>query len=240
MVVSFLSAALSFSFDTDARWPVPSRSVGTRPPSSRSLATSFGSHMVLHAMAASLWGFGSPNEAVSVTVQGQLVARATVAANGTWSASLPPQPPTVNQSLGVSIVVTVGGHSETLTDVLFGEVWLGSGQSNMAFTVAQGFNASAECEDAVNHPQIRLFTARPNFDYSKYHPNRSALDFNASEVYPWQRPTSDSVCGGYDFDRFSAVAFYFCRELQRKCGCATRCRFMPLPNTHSMKHDRVP
>ncbi len=47
----------------------------------------------------------------------------------------------------------------SLTDVLFGDVWLCSGQSNMQFTVPQVFNASVEIADAANYPDIRLFTA---------------------------------------------------------------------------------
>ncbi len=49
--------------------------------------------------------------------------------------------------------------SISLSDVLFGDVWVCSGQSNMQFTVPQVFNASKEIADAANYPHIRLFTA---------------------------------------------------------------------------------
>eukprot|EP00854_Cymbomonas_tetramitiformis_P019252 gene19252-23014_t len=85
----------------------------------------------------------------------------------------------------------------------------------MAFTVAQAFNATAECA-AAEHPQLRLFTVATNFDWHRGHPG-VAPDFNASGVrQPWSVASPDSVCGGGDFDFFSAVAYFFCRDLQAR------------------------
>ena len=53
-----------------------------------------------------------------------------------------------------------GAPSATLRDVLFGEVWVCSGQSNMAFLVENAFGGADLVQDANNHPEIRLFTTR--------------------------------------------------------------------------------
>ena len=112
---------------------------------------------------------------------------------------------------------------------LFGEVWVASGQSNMAFSVSQAFNASAECAASASFPSLRLFTVAQNFAWGKYHTGEPR-DFNASGVrQPWSVASPASVCGGGDFDYFSAVAYFFCRDLQAKLGLPVGCVATSVP-----------
>jgi hypothetical protein len=170
------------------------------------LAQSFGSHMVLQADRPCLWGFGQQGDAVAVALNGSTVGAAatTVGSNGTWKVCLPPQ---VRSYQPATVTVAVGHSDQTIEDVLFGEVWVASGQSNMAFSVSQAFNHSAECAAATN-PALRLFTVGVNFDWQKYHPEAGEpSDFNQTGIRQrWSVATPSSVCGGGDFDFFSAVA----------------------------------
>lgn len=126
------------------------------------LSNAFGDNMVLYAgPSAHLWGWTKePTTSVLVQVfQGsEIVNSVTVTAqNGKWSASL-------NQEASFephTIVVATpnGAQTATLRNVLFGEVFICGGQSNMQMGVAGVFNASAEIVRAAKYPHIRLFTA---------------------------------------------------------------------------------
>ena len=119
-----------------------------------------GDHMVLQQAPAKaqIWGFGTAGQSVSVvtTAAGGTPVKATVAPDGTWQVALDPVKASGNP---VTVTATSGTTSITLKDVLYGDVWFCSGQSNMQFTVDQAFNASAEVAAAANFPHIRLFTA---------------------------------------------------------------------------------
>ena len=122
----------------------------------------FSEHMVLQsAMAVPVWGTASPGEPVTVTLNGQ--KRSTKAsADGKWMVRLKKLKP------GGPFRMTIAGNNTvTVNDVLVGEVWLGSGQSNMAFTVSKKrasyaglVNEEREIAEA-NYPLIRMFTKRP-------------------------------------------------------------------------------
>ena len=106
----------------------------------------------------------------------------------------------------------------------------------MAFSVTQAFNHSAECAAAGDYPSLRLFTVAQNFDWSKYHKGEPR-DFNQSGVRQlWSVSSPDSVCAGgnfaSNFDYFSAVAFFFCRDLQTKLGIPVGCVATSVPGTN--------
>lgn len=71
-----------------------------------------------------------------------------------WRACLPPQPAGGPYTLRIS----VPGYDIYLADVLFGEVWLASGQSNMEMTVLAAYNNTAECQAATAFTRIRVMT----------------------------------------------------------------------------------
>src|SRR5665213_186557 len=126
----------------------------------------FSDHMVLQSgMAVPVWGTAEPGEKVTVTFKKQ--TKSTVAgADGKWVVRLSHLKP------GGPFEMTIAGkNSITIKDVLIGEVWLGSGQSNMSFTVSmkRAYYAGLLNEDqeiaAANYPQIRMFTGEATKSY---------------------------------------------------------------------------
>ncbi len=166
----------------------------------------FGSHMVLQRdIPLNVWGWDSPNQAVTVDIAGQHVS-ATANAQGEWKLKL------AALKLGAPLTMTITGSSTVkFEDVAVGEVWLCSGQSNMEMGIGMALNAQAEIA-AANYPEIRLlmvpnrFTAQPMNDF-EYNPN--------GHEGVWKPCSPQSVAEG-GWGGFSASAFYFARELQKE------------------------
>ena len=101
-------------------------------------ASTYADHMVLQRapQPASIWGFGTPGQQVSVQVEGDATsaATATVRPDGKWRASIPPRPASA-APVTVTATQSGGGAAISLSDVLFGDVWVCSGQSNSTFIV---------------------------------------------------------------------------------------------------------
>ena len=152
--------------------------------------------MIQRELPVHVWGNAAEGEAVSVTFRGN--TRSTAADSvGRWSVYLPPG------EAGGPFELTIKGNNQiTLKDVLVGDVWVASGQSNMEFTVKEGLNAKAEIA-AADHSRIRLFHVK---NKAADHP----LDDVAAE--PWAPCTAESVAD------FSAVAYFFGRNLHEKLG----------------------
>lgn len=151
-------------------------------------------------MSVPVWGKADPGEKVTVAVQGQTQS-ATADANGKWTVRL------ANLKAGGPLEMTISGkNSITVHDVLIGEVWLGSGQSNMEFTVSAKvarfaglLNEDEEIAKA-DYPKIRMFTEKQS---KKYQPQTDL----AGE---WKICSPETVPG------FSAVGYLFARDLQRE------------------------
>ncbi|XP_069138696.1 sialate O-acetylesterase-like isoform X2 [Argopecten irradians] len=158
---------------------------------------------------AVIWGYNPlSNVFIDVSVAQQKV-RALVGTNGQWSVTLDPV-----KGPGPYNVTARGPEGEiTLTDVLFGDVWLCSGQSNMQFSVSQVFNASEEIKDADNYPNIRLFTV--NQVTSKV--PLTDLDAPKSIKQPWSVASRKAVDGGA-WGYFSAVCWLYGKYLYQKLG----------------------
>ena len=156
-------------------------------------------HMVVQrGLPVHIWGKAAPAEAVSVAFRG--VTRAATADEiGHWSIYLPPSDAGGPFELGVK-----GNNTVTLSDVMVGEVWVDSGQSNMEFALRTAMNAADEIA-AADHPGIRQFRV-----------NLLASPFPQTEAIgqAW------SVCTPQSAGRFSAVAYFFARELEAKLGVA--------------------
>src|SRR5688500_2818097 len=118
------------------------------------LAGVFTEHMVLQqGIPAPVWGTAEANEQVTVTVAGQ-TAQATANAAGKWMAKVP------GLKAGGPHEWVVKGKSEVkLGDVMVGEVWIASGQSNMEWPIAAG-SASDQEKASANYPAIRMFTVQ--------------------------------------------------------------------------------
>ncbi|SPE26081.1 Sialate O-acetylesterase [Candidatus Sulfopaludibacter sp. SbA6] len=145
-------------------------------------------HMVLQqGMPVRVWGTADPGETVKVDFQGQSVS-VKAAENGKWTAWL--RPLIAAGPLEMTI------NSETIHDVLVGEVWLGSGQSNMEFRLATAVNHDEEIARA-DYPMIHLFQVK-----------RAVADQPLEDVTgSWQ------VCSPASVKGFSAVEYFFGRHL---------------------------
>ncbi|HDS1595490.1 TPA: beta galactosidase jelly roll domain-containing protein [Stenotrophomonas maltophilia] len=156
----------------------------------------FRDHAVLQRdRPIAVWGHAGPGQPVSVTFAGQAVSTRADAAGG-WQATLPP----VAAGGPHTLEVNAGTRRERVRDVLVGDVWLCSGQSNMELPVWRSLNAASEIA-AATMPRIRLFTV------PQHAAAQAQESFNDSTA--WTSATPDAVRD------FSATCFYFARELQR-------------------------
>jgi sialate O-acetylesterase len=159
----------------------------------------FGNHMVLQRdQPIIIWGWAGPGE--NVTVQLGSASQSTQAnAQGEWKVTLAAMP------AGGPYTLTVSGSSTVkYDDVMIGEVWLCSGQSNMEFGMGMVSNSAAEITKA-NHPNIRLLLVQ-----------RDWLPQPTNNVDgTWKTCTPQSVTEG-GWNGFSAVAYFFGRELNEK------------------------
>jgi sialate O-acetylesterase len=172
------------------------------------LAEIFGDHMVLQAGAKlPVWGWADPGEKVTVTF-GSASGSAVAGGDGTWRVELPAVPPnTAPQSLKMA-----GHNTLTCQDVLVGDVWVAAGQSNMDFGIGNDERATETIAQA-NEPQLRLFMVprqlalQPQRTFSKAVPDH--LEGR------WQVCSPASLGGNWGWKGFSAVAYYFGREIHR-------------------------
>jgi sialate O-acetylesterase len=157
----------------------------------------FADGMVLQqGMPCPVWGTAEAGEKVAVTLltDGKEAAKATATADqgGKWMVKLPPQKAGTGHSL-----VLEGKNKVTIKDVLVGEVWICSGQSNMEWPLRASEGGAAAIEKSAN-PQIRLFTV----------PHTSTDTLQTDVKGQW------SECGPKTVPGFSGVAYFFGRDLQ--------------------------
>jgi sialate O-acetylesterase len=163
----------------------------------------FSNNMVLQQQTtAPIWGWAAPGEKVSLTPSwGDPDLHTVTGPDGKWMLSLK------TPKAGGPFTLTFRGHNELeVKNVLVGEVWICSGQSNMQFTMGKGqrwytgdINESTEAP-AARYWAIRLCTVTPKYS------DTPQDDCNAS----WQPCTPETV------KTFSAVGYYFGRELNQK------------------------
>jgi len=157
------------------------------------LPSVFSEHMVLQRdVPLPVWGTASPGEEVTVTL-GDQTQKATPGADGKWSVKLPAMTAGGPHTLAVK-----GKNTVTIPDVLIGEVWFASGQSNMALTVNRADNFAKE-QAAAKFPQLRMFTATGP----------------AAKEPQADCPGSWAVCSPETVGRFSAAAYFFAREVHQ-------------------------
>ncbi|NXM01784.1 SIAE acetylesterase, partial [Tyrannus savana] len=178
-------------------------------------ASSYGDHMVLQREPAGavLWGHGEPGAVVTVTLSGAgglVIMKKTAPVkgpSGTWTAVLDP----MDQGGPYTLIAEQGSENVTLWDIYFGDVWLCSGQSNMAMTVLQVANASQELAAAAHYPYVRVFAVAPA---------RSDVELEDLEqiALPWSIPTATENLGHGNFTYFSAVCWLLGRSLYEALG----------------------
>jgi sialate O-acetylesterase len=156
-----------------------------------------GSNMVLQrGMKVPIWGWAGPGEKVTVAL-GKQTRSAEAGTDGKWQLHLDAM------KAGGPFEMTVSGENTiTLTNVLVGEVWVGSGQANMEMSVGGCLNAPKEIASA-NYPKIRLFTVK----------KKAAAKPQADAAASGWVPCAPRTVGG-----FSAAAYFFGRHLHRELG----------------------
>lgn len=169
----------------------------------------FSDHMVAQAgKPLTVWGWAGDGEKVTVALGDQTMA-ATPGAGGKWSVKLAP----LAASAQPQTLIVRGQNTLTVNDVLVGEVWLCSGQSNMEMQMkgrhGQVDNADAEIA-AAKFPTIRMFEHDEVYDIYKLPvPPSTPLD---------DRPGKWIVCLPETAARFIAVGYFFGREIHQELG----------------------
>ena len=155
----------------------------------------FNCNMVLQqGIPIPVWGWASPKEKVSVTFNNKTVTT-KAGKDGKWKVTLQP----MNYGGPYNMVVK-GKNLRTIENILIGEVWVCSGQSNMEFALSSAINAQAEIA-ASDYPEIRLFTVKKRMSEKPQE--------NLDEGEWWQ-------CSPVSSPKFSAVAYFFGRALYQK------------------------
>jgi sialate O-acetylesterase len=145
-----------------------------------------------------IWGQADPTQEVRLAIDGRVVALTHASANGRWDATIPPQ------SAGGPHVIALPGAGDDVRDIWFGEVWLASGQSNMAWPLAD----SSDGAEAL---------AKPNPDIHRLRIPGNLQPVGERAWFPAD-PRWEAGAKG-DLSAFSAVAYHFADQVQRRLGC---------------------
>lgn len=159
----------------------------------------FGDHMVLRqGDGASVWGWAEPGATVDVKLGG-VTASTTTGDDGKWSLQLDGLKPSKQPT---TLSATSGGQSVSFEDVLVGDVWLCSGQSNMAM----GVGATRDAEQTIagaDHPNLRLFIVQ----------RQVAFEPTDELQGQWVVCTPESILLEGGWKGFSAVGYFFGKAL---------------------------
>lgn len=164
---------------------------------------------------AVVWGYSDAFDASIILAMNNKMYHARSSASAAnslgesiWTVTLDPQTEegpfevNVTQPSANGTVATI-----TLNDVLFGDVWVCSGQSNMGFSLRNMFNASIEIDNANKYPKIRLFTASLEQSYT---PQEELMGISLK----WSVASNDTVANGAN----SAVCWLYGRMIHEGLG----------------------
>ncbi|TDX09218.1 sialate O-acetylesterase [Flavobacterium sp. S87F.05.LMB.W.Kidney.N] len=138
-----------------------------------------------------IWGFADPNESVEIHFNKQ-IKKTQADKNGKWTVNLSPE-----KAGGPFELIIIGKNKITIKNVLVGEVWICSGQSNMEFQVYKTMNAEKEIADS-NYPMIRHFGVAQDL---------SGTPKEDLKQGKWEAANKETV------GNFTAVGYYFARKL---------------------------
>ncbi len=151
-------------------------------------------HMVLQQNSkVKIWGWANPTENIKITTSWNLDTIETVGDNqAKWEAYI--NTPEAGGAYSISIQ---GYNKVEIKDILIGEVWLASGQSNMEWTTSSGIIDGDKQKQEANYPNIRLFTV-----------------YKRSDVFPsYDVDGQWLVCSPETMQWFSAIGYFFGRKL---------------------------
>ncbi|QVL33019.1 hypothetical protein KIH39_03630 [Telmatocola sphagniphila] len=166
----------------------------------------FTDHMVLQqGKKIPVWGTATGDAKITVSINGKDYS--TTAAKGSWKVEIDPVP--VGGPYELKITSTEDGKTttQTLKDVLVGEVWVCSGQSNMEMSLGSCHEADKSIQDSTND-KIRLFTVTKNTSETPL----KTFKGGPTEDHTWVE------CNPKNTPRFSGVAYYFGSKLQKELG----------------------
>ena len=162
------------------------------------IATIFSDHMVLQRdKPVPVWGWADAGESITVEFAGQKKTASADAA-GKWQVKLDPMTASA-ESRALDVQSNKPGRKLQVSDVLVGEVWLGSGQSNMAMRVSGAQNYKNE-QTTANFPLIRSFNEGSG----------ASAKVKADASGKW------AVCSPETVGTFAATLYFFGRELHRE------------------------
>lgn len=165
------------------------------------LANIFSDNMILQAnQKIKIWGYAPAGEKVKIHLGDQ--EKTTISNKaGTWMVEFPP----LEYGENFDMQITGADNECEIRNILTGDVWLCSGQSNMAMTVngdgGQVYNYKNEVS-AANYPEIRSFKVVPNIS------SKSGVEVKVE----WE------ICSPQTVSNFSAVAYFFARDIHEKTG----------------------
>ncbi|MCF7956702.1 MAG: sialate O-acetylesterase [Phycisphaerae bacterium] len=182
------------------------------------LAAVLGSNMVMQRETkANIWGWADPGEKITVGTSWQSfpIKPATADKDGKWKIAVN------TPAAGGPYKITIKGKNTiTLENILIGEVWLASGQSNMEMPLVKVSNSYTGIKDsekevaAANYPEIRLFQVG-NFS------SKEPLDDVGPGIEMYGVPASDckwKACSSETIAAFSSTAYFFARKLHKELG----------------------
>ena len=175
------------------------------------MSSLYADYMVLQRdMPLDIHGTANTGEKITVEISGQK-AEAVADNQGKWSAVLSP----MQAAEDLTLTITAGKQRKVFSHVAVGEVWLCSGQSNMAFMLCQAESGKEDIA-AADDPQLRLFDMKGRWETYDVAWPASCLDsLNHLQYFhetTWQPSTPESA------SRFSAVGYYYGRMLRQKLG----------------------
>ena len=174
----------------------------------------FGDHMVLQqSVKLPVWGKADPGEKITVTI-GNRTGSTTADATGKWRVNLDPL---MNSTQPVKMTV-VGKNTVTFSDVLVGDVWACSGQSNMEYGINSTSRAKKDIPKA-NRPLLRLFIVSKVASFAPQEDIKPDTNPQNALIGHWQVCTPEILVGHGGWpDSFSAAAYYFGAEIQERTG----------------------
>jgi len=247
-----------------AAHPYGTQQTPPAPPAAFRFASSQGDNMVLQMAPAqaTVWGFVGEGAAVTVTFNGQsITAQASTWLNqSTWLAKLPATKGIITAQGGgaqeFNITATSGGATITLANVVFGDVWVCSGQSNMAYPLGlptcwnasninctapphDGYvdaqctygcvqNAGQEIKDMANYPNMRLYQNLDG-DRGPEHSGGSKTPLAESSNTGWLMTDNQHI---QKYGGFSAMCWFFGRDLYTSLSTAGKTRPIGLIETN--------
>ncbi len=176
-----------------------------------SMSSLYADYMVLQRdVPLDIHGTANTGEKITVEIGGRK-ASATADNQGKWSVVLSP----MQAAEDLTLTITAGKQRKVFSHVAVGEVWLCSGQSNMAFMLCQAESGKQDIA-AADDPQLRLFDMKGRWEtYDMAWPASCLDSLNHLQYFhdtTWQPSTPASA------SRFSAVGYYYGRMLRQKLG----------------------